>query len=58
MYKFIWTFYCHVKAAFPNSIDEVLSSSLLLLTVTDYCFGQVALSEPNLLTEDANNAFK
>ena len=58
LYKFIWTFYCNVKAAFPNSIDEVVSSSLLLCAVTDYCFHEVYLSEPSLLTEDGRNAFK
>ena len=58
LYKFVWTFYCFVKSQFPNSTDAVLSSSQLLLAVTDYCFSEVYLSEPNLLTEDGRNAFK
>lgn len=58
LYKFIWTFYCNVKAAFPNALDEVLSSSSLLVAVTDYCFAEAILSEPSLLTEDGKNAFK
>ena len=52
------TFYCNVKAAFPHSVDEVLSSSLLLLAVADYCFSEVFLSEPELLSENGRNAFK
>ena len=58
LFKFIWTFYCNVKSAFPNSIDEVLSSTQLLLAVVDFCFGEVMLTDPSLLSENGRNAFK
>ena len=58
LFKFIWTFYCNVKSAFPNSIDEVVPSTQLLLAVVDYCLGEVMLTDSSLLSENGRNAFK
>ena len=58
LYKFVWTFYCYIKTKFPHSIEDVMSSSQLLLAVMDYCFGEVFLSNDSILSEDVKETFR
>lgn len=58
LYRFVWTFYCYIKSNFPQSVDDTVSSSQLLLAVSDYCFAELYYSKKELLSEDAQNAFR
>ena len=56
LFKFIWTFYCYVKTT--SSAEEMVSPILLMCAVTEYCFHEIFLSQPQLFTEEFRNILR